>query len=57
MAGAWNSGGSGVRVLHRRAHLLVWGMLAVLLPALLGGAIWTRVTAPPREASVLLAPP
>ncbi len=46
-----------MRLIHRRAHLLAWCGLAVLLPALLGAALWERVTALPLERPVLLAPP
>ncbi len=54
MAGAWNS---RVRVIHRRAHLLAWGVLALLLPAVLGLALRQILEAPPPQRPVLLAPP
>ncbi|MEI6162407.1 MAG: hypothetical protein WCP77_21450 [Roseococcus sp.] len=46
-----------MRVGHRRAHLWIWCGLAVLLPALLGAALWQRATAPPLERPVRIAPP
>ena len=46
-----------MRVIHRRAHLLAWGVLALLLPAILGLALWQRLEAPPPQRPVLLAPP
>ena len=54
MAGAWSS---GVRLAHRRAHLLAWGLLAALLPLILAAGLWQRLSAPPPERPVLLAPP
>jgi hypothetical protein len=44
-------------VIHRRAHILAWGALAVLLPVMLGAALWQRLDAPAPQRPVLLAPP
>lgn len=46
-----------MRLRHRRAHLLVWAVLALLLPAVLVGALALRLSAPAPEAPVRLAPP
>ncbi|WP_293862585.1 hypothetical protein [uncultured Alsobacter sp.] len=46
-----------MRLAHRRAHLLAWSVLALLLPALLAAAWSLRpgvVTAP---TSTMIAPP
>jgi hypothetical protein len=44
-----------MRLRHRRAHLLAWGVLALLLPALLAGA-FARRAAPPDELPRRVAP-
>jgi len=46
-----------MRLRHRRAHLLVWCALGLLLPAVLAGALTLRLSAPPAEAPVRLAAP
>lgn len=46
-----------MRLRHRRAHLLAWGVLALLLPAILGGALALRLSAPAPEPPLRLAPP
>lgn len=46
-----------MRLRHRRAHLLAWGVLALLLPAILLGALALRLATPQEHAPVRLAPP
>jgi hypothetical protein len=38
-------------------HLLAWGALALLLPAILAGALALRLAEPQEEAPMRLAPP
>lgn len=42
---------------HRLAHRRIWMVLAVLLPALLLGAMALRQSGPTEAAAVRLAPP
>jgi len=42
---------------HRRAHRLIWPVLAVLLPAILLVAAFVRVEGPLEAPAVQLAPP
>ncbi|MBS7791636.1 hypothetical protein KTR66_16655 [Roseococcus sp. SDR] len=46
-----------MRLRHRRVHLLAWRALLVLLPLILGAALWQRAAAPAREVPVRIAPP
>jgi hypothetical protein len=46
-----------MRLRHRRAHLLAWCALGLLLPAILAGAIALRLSAPPAEAPLRLSAP
>lgn len=46
-----------MRLRHRRAHLLAWGVLALVLPAILGGALALRLSAPAPDAPLLLSQP
>ena len=46
-----------MRLRHRRLHLFIWAALALLLPALLVGALALRLAVPAPDAPVRLAPP
>jgi len=46
-----------MKLAHRRAHLLSWCTLALLLPALLAGGVWLRASKPDSERPVRIAPP
>jgi hypothetical protein len=46
-----------MRLRHRRAHLALWGLMALLLPAVLVGALALRFGAPAPDAPVRIAPP
>jgi hypothetical protein len=46
-----------VRVRHRRAHLAAWCGLLVLLPLMLGAALYQRASMPALEVPLRLAPP
>jgi hypothetical protein len=46
-----------MRLRHRRAHLLAWGALALLLPAVLAAALALRLSAPAPDAPVRIAAP
>jgi hypothetical protein len=45
-----------MRRAHRRAHRAIWLALALLLPAILMGAAALRITRPPADAPVWIAP-
>jgi hypothetical protein len=42
---------------HRRAHRVIWLMLAVMLPAVLLAALAVRPTGPTEAPQIRLAPP
>jgi hypothetical protein len=46
-----------MRLAHRRAHLFVWSVLSVLLPALLVAAFALRPHPAGPNTSTLIAPP
>jgi hypothetical protein len=46
-----------MRLRHRRAHLALWGLMALLLPAVLIGALALRLGTPAPDAPVRIAPP
>lgn len=46
-----------MRLGHRRAHRLIWSVLAIALPVLLLGVLAARRTGPQEAPSVRLAPP
>ena len=46
-----------MRLSHRRAHLLVWSVLSVLLPALLAAAWALRPRDAGPNSSTMIAPP
>jgi hypothetical protein len=46
-----------MRLRHRRAHLLAWGILALLLPGLLVAAAALRFGTPAADAPRRIAPP
>ncbi len=46
-----------MRLSHRRAHLLVWSVLSVLLPALLASAWVLRPRYAGPNTATMIAPP
>ena len=46
-----------MRLAHRRAHLLVWTVLSLLLPLLLGAAWALRPGDAGPATSIMIAPP
>jgi hypothetical protein len=46
-----------MRLRHRRAHVAIWAVLALLLPGVLAAAAVLRFGAPEAEAPRRIAPP
>lgn len=46
-----------MRLRHRRAHVAVWGLLALLLPAILLAALALRLGWPAEQAPIRLSVP